>query len=147
MSNTGSSPLVVAPGVETPAQPADFNKLKEEFENVAKSTIGRWVAAGVALAVPVITAFCAWLQKEVGINLDPASLTAFITSIAAGAAILGFKWLSNRGDWERAAVEAYQVYLTGQAATTTTHIAVAQAIPAGPTPPSAPTSRTSEEGI
>lgn len=119
MSATGSGAVVVTPKVETPAEPADFQKLKEEFNNVATSNIGRWVAAGVALSVPIITAFCAWLQKEIGINLDPASLTAFITSMAAGLAIMGFKWLSNHGDWERAAVEGYQIYLTGQAATGT----------------------------
>ncbi|HEV3048498.1 MAG TPA: hypothetical protein VGY13_14180 [Solirubrobacteraceae bacterium] len=117
MSSTGAAPIVVTPHLETPAEPADFVKLREEFEKVAASSIGRWVAAGVALAVPVITAFCAWLQKEVGINLDPASLTAFITSMAAGLSIMGFKWLSNRGDWEKAAVEGYQIYLTGHAAT------------------------------
>jgi hypothetical protein len=68
----------------------------------------------------VVTAVCAWLQKEIGIDLDPASLTAFITSMAAGIAITGCKWLSNRGDWERLAVEGYQLYLTGQSATGTT---------------------------
>jgi hypothetical protein len=100
---------------EPAAEPADYEKLKEEFNSVATSSIGRWVAAGIALAVPIATAFCAWLQKEIGINLDPASLTAFITSMTAGITITGFKWLTNRGNWERGAVEGYQVYLAGQA--------------------------------
>jgi high-affinity Fe2+/Pb2+ permease len=116
-------------GAEAPAE-----KLKEEFEKVATSYIGRWVAAGVALAVPIITALCAWLEKEIGINLNPASLTAFITSMAAGLAIMGFKWLSNRGNWERAVIEGYHIYLTGQAATATPGKTLS-ATPSIPIPP------------
>ena len=101
-------------------EPSDYEKLKEEFEGVATSQIGRWVTALVALAVPLITGLCAWLQKEIGINLDPASLTAFITSMAGGLSIMGFKWLANRGEWEKLAVEGYHVYLVGHAATAPT---------------------------
>ena len=119
-----TAPVVIT-NAATPAVPEDYEKLKKEFDGVATSNIGRWVASGIALAVPVVTAFCAWLQKEIGIDLDPASLTAFITSMAAGIAITGYKWLSNRGDWERLAVEGYQLYLTGQSATgTTTQVVV-----------------------
>jgi hypothetical protein len=120
-----SAAPVVITNAATPAVPEDYEKLKKEFDSVATSHIGRWVASGVALAVPVVTAFCAWLQKEIGVDLDPASLTAFITSMAAGIAITGYKWLSNRGDWERLAVEGYQLYLTGQSATgATTQVVV-----------------------
>jgi hypothetical protein len=119
-------------GAEEPAE-----KLKEEFEKVATSYIGRWVAAGVALAVPIITALCAWLEKEIGINLNPASLTAFITSMAAGLAIMGFKWLSNRGNWERSVIEGYHIYLAGQAATATSG-KVLSATPSIPIPPPTP---------
>jgi hypothetical protein len=115
-----TSPVVIASQAVTPAEPSDYEKLKEEFNKIVESTIGRRVSALVALGVPVITALCAWLQKEIGINLDPASLTAFITSMAAGISITGFKWLSNRGDWERLAVEGYHVYLTGHAASAAT---------------------------
>jgi hypothetical protein len=109
MTSAGATPV-------TPAKPDDYEKLKEQFNIVVTDTIGRKVAAGTALAVPLVTAFCAWAQKEIGINLDPASLTAFITSMAVGISAAGFKWLSNRGEWERGAVEAYQLYLTGQSA-------------------------------
>jgi hypothetical protein len=131
VSSVFEGPVTVAPHVQTPAEPADFVKLKQEFNKVATSNIGKWVAGGVALAVPIVTALCAWLQKEVGINLDPASLTAFITSMAAGLALMGFKWLSNHGNWERAMVEAYQIFLTGQgASSTTSQVIVAQGHPA-----------------
>jgi hypothetical protein len=133
MSTGTAAPIVITPRAQTPAEPEDYKKLKEEFEKVATSKIGRWVSAGIALMVPVLTALCAWLQKKIGINLDPAALTAFITSMAAGIAITGFKWLSNRGDWERLAVEGYQVYLTGQAASAPTNQVVIAPPAAGAT--------------
>src|SRR5205823_2133053 len=89
-----------------------------------ESNLGRWVASLTALGIPVVTAFCAWAQKKVGIKLDPAALTAFITSMAVGIAVTGYKWLSNHGSWERAMVDAYRVYLTGQNVPTT-HVVLA----------------------
>ena len=119
----------------TPAKPEDYEKLKGQFNEVVTSTIGRKVAAGIALGLPVITAVCAWAQKEIGINLDPASLTAFIASMAVGISVTGFKWLSNRGDWERGAVEAYQLYLTGQSMTApTSQVVVNQPATTGASP-------------
>jgi hypothetical protein len=125
-----AAPTVITTAA-TPAVPGDYEKLKQEFDSVVTSKIGRWVASGIALAVPLLTGLCAWLQKEIGINLDPASLTAFIASMAAGISITGYKWLSNRGDWERLAVEGYQLYLTGQSATATTNQVIVTA-PASP---------------
>jgi|GEM_PF-2849196 len=121
----------VVTNAATPAVPQDYEKLKQEFDSVATSNIGRWVASGIALAVPLVTAFCAWLQKEIGINLDPAALTAFIASMAAGIALAGYKWLANRGNWERLAVEGYQLYLTGQSATGPTTQVVVGTPPGG----------------
>jgi hypothetical protein len=126
-----ASPVVVAPGASTPATSEDYDKLRKNFDDVVESKLGRWVAGLTALSVPVVTAFCAWLQKKVGIKLDPASLTAFIASMAAGIVITAYRWLSNRGGWERSALAAYQVYLTGQA-TTTNQVVVT---PPPPTPP------------
>jgi hypothetical protein len=111
----------VAPS--TPASSDDYKTLKEQFDNAATSNLGRWVASLTALGIPVVTAFCAWVQKKIGIKLDPAALTAFITSMAVGIALTGYKWLSNHGSWERAMVDAYRVYLTGQNAPTT-HVLV-----------------------
>ncbi len=103
------------------ATPGDYEELKKQFEEVVTSTIGRRVTGLIALGTPVFTAVCAWLQKKVGINLDPAALTAFIASVVAGVSIIGFKWLGNRGSWERTAVEGYHVYLIGHAATAPTN--------------------------
>lgn len=112
--------ITTAPPAAPQATPEDYEQLKKQFEEVATSNIGRWATALIALGTPVFTALCAWLQKKVGINLDPAALTAFITSMAAGAAIIGFRWLANRGSWEKTAVEGYHIYLIGHAATAPT---------------------------
>jgi hypothetical protein len=110
----------------TPASSDDYATLKTHFDAAAQSNLGRWVASLTALGIPVVTAFCAWAQKKIGIKLDPAALTAFIASMAVGIAVTGYKWLSNHGSWERAMVDAYRVYLTGQNAPTT-HVLVAPA--------------------
>jgi hypothetical protein len=110
----------------TPASSDDYATLKTHFDEAAQSNLGRWVASLTALGIPVVTAFCAWAQKKIGIKLDPAALTAFITSMAVGIAVTGYKWLSNHGSWERAMVDAYRVYLTGQNVPTT-HVVVAPA--------------------
>jgi len=107
----------VSPGRATPATDEDFTKLKDQFDTTVTNTIGAKVASLAALAVPIVTAFCAWLQKKIGIKLDPSELTAFIVTMGAGIVITAYKWLANRGQWERAVLEAYHVYLTGQAAT------------------------------
>ena len=62
------SPVVVAPGASTPATSEDYDKVRKNFDDVVESKVGRWVAALTALTVPLVTAFCAWLQKQVGIN-------------------------------------------------------------------------------
>jgi hypothetical protein len=132
---TSSAPVVVGPGRDTPANDADYNKLKQQFESVVTSSVGKAAVAITALAVPVVTAACAWLQKELGIKLDPAALTAFIASMAAGIVITAWKWLTNRGEWERSIVDAYRVYLTGQSATTQQVVVTAAGTPAAGTQP------------
>jgi hypothetical protein len=92
-----------------------YNKLKSEFNSVIESKIGQQATVLAALAVPLVTALCAWLQRKVGINLSPAALTAFIATMGAGIFVTAFKWLANRGSWERTIVEAYGAYLTGKA--------------------------------
>lgn len=116
--NGGDAPLQISTGVNTPATAGDYTALKDQFNGVVESNIGRIVALLAATALPVLTAFCAWLQKKIGIDLKPAELVAFIASVGAGIVIMAYKWLANRGDWERAIIDAYKVYLTGQGATT-----------------------------
>jgi hypothetical protein len=124
-----AAPAVVNAGAQTPATNEDFTALKTQFDKVVSSEVGRLIPVITAVAIPVITAICAWLQKQLGIKLDPAALTAFIASMGAGIVLTAYKWMSNRGAWERAVVDAYKVYLTGQSMTTNQIIV---------TPPAAP---------
>jgi hypothetical protein len=94
---------------------SSYDKLRSEFNSVVESKIGQHATVLAALAVPLVTGLCAWLQQKLGINLSPAALTAFIATMGAGIFVTAFKWLGNRGSWERTIVEAYGVYLTGQA--------------------------------
>jgi O-antigen ligase len=135
--SNGAPAVVVAPGASTPATDADYQKLKDQFDKTATNNLGRWVALGTAALVPFVTALCAWLQKKIGIKLDPAALVAFITSMAGGIVITAYKWLSNHGSWERATVEGYKVYLTGQAATSS-QVVVAPPAAGAATPPGGP---------
>jgi len=125
-----TAPVIVNAGAATPASEEDYGKLKQQFDTVVTSNIGKVAVIATALLVPLLTGACAWLQKELGIKLDPAELATFIASVAAGVVITAYKWISNRGDWERSVVDAYGVYLTGQAATT--HQVVVVSAPPSP---------------
>jgi hypothetical protein len=57
--------------------------------------------------------------------------------MAGGIVITAYKWLSNHGSWERATVEGYKVYLTGQAATSS-QVVVAPPAAGAATPPGEP---------
>jgi hypothetical protein len=103
---------VVSAGAQTPATDDDFSALKTQFDKVVNNEVGRLIPVITAVAIPVLTAVCAWLQKQLGIKLDPAALAAFIASMGAGIVLTAYKWMSNRGHWERAVLDAYKVYLT-----------------------------------
>jgi hypothetical protein len=102
-----------------PGQPQAFDTLAQgvaELEGVRRLLHQRWNATNLTRRGGPVDSLRA--QKELGIKMDPAALTAFIASMGAGIVITGYKWLSNRGTWERGIVDAYGVYLTGQSATT-----------------------------
>jgi hypothetical protein len=122
-------PAVVNTGAQTPATDDDFTALKTQFDKVVTSEVGRLIPVITAVAIPVITAVCAWLQKQLGIKLDPAALTAFIASMGAGIVLTAYKWMSNRGSWERAVLDAYKVYLTGQSVTSNQVVVTSPAAP------------------
>ena len=115
-----------------------YAKLRNEFNSVVESKIGQQASVLVALAVPFATGLCAWLQRKIGIDLSPAALTAFIATMGAGIFATGFKWLTNRGNWERTIVQAYGIYLTGKSdfpADPAAHAGSGATGAAGQTPP------------
>jgi hypothetical protein len=80
--------------------------------------IGRLVAfVLVPVLLPVTGAVAKWLQDVVGVNLTGDQLTAYIVTTVVGVAAVAFKWLSNRGAFEIAAIEnvVAEVYATGDA--------------------------------
>jgi hypothetical protein len=115
-----------------------YAKLRNEFNSVVESKIGQQATVLVALAVPLATGLCAWLQRKIGIDLSPAALTGFIATMGAGIFATAFKWLANRGDWERTIVQAYGIYLTGKSdlpADPASHAGSGATGAAGQTPP------------
>jgi hypothetical protein len=116
--------------MQSPALPQE---LQTELNRVNEG-VGRYISKIFTyiltpLLLPLATAFAYGVQKWCGINLDPAELTGYLTAVASGVGITAFKWVSNRGEWERSVVEVAQWYRLGQQA----HAAN---LPA-PSPPSA----------
>ncbi|MGH2744488.1 MAG: hypothetical protein ACRDN8_18810 [Thermoleophilaceae bacterium] len=83
--------------------------------------IGRYIAKGVTfvltpILLPLATSFAYGLQKWFGLGLDPAALTGYLTAVAGGIAITGYKWVANRGEWERTVYQLAEWHNVGQAA-------------------------------
>ena len=89
-------------------------KRVEELESELTSTIGKKVAAGVALLAPFIAVACAWLQEKIGIDLEPAAVTGLISATVVGITGAGATWVYNRGNFEQRAEQVYGLYLQGQ---------------------------------
>jgi Na+/glutamate symporter len=53
------------------------------------------------ILLPVSASVANWLQDVAGLNLTGVELAAFVCTVVAGVAVTGFKWVANRGDWER----------------------------------------------
>jgi hypothetical protein len=108
----------MAADVEQPGIEEDHNDPVLDAVNAAvQSNIGRVVAAGMALALPFIGAFCAWVQDIIGIDLNSTELSVYIGTIITGAALAGWQWLRNRGAWETQSVKLlHDLYTGGQSA-------------------------------
>jgi hypothetical protein len=86
-------------------------------DSVVTSSIGRAVAFVLTpILLPVMGGLSFWLQDKVGIDMDPAIATGFVVSIVAGIALAGYKWLHNRGEYERAVIELNRLHQAGQQA-------------------------------
>jgi hypothetical protein len=86
------------------------------MDDVIRSNIGRVVAFVVTpILLPVVGAFAVWLQDVAGINLNPTETTAYIAAVVAGVGLVAYKWLANRGEWERAVVTVKELHDMGEA--------------------------------
>jgi hypothetical protein len=73
------------------------------MDNIVSSNISRVVAfVLVPILMPVTSAVASWLQDVAGIDLTGESLAIYVTAVAAGVALMGYKWLHGRSEWEKA---------------------------------------------
>jgi hypothetical protein len=111
MAVTTAPAAAVPPAPPAPPAPDPF---KRTVDNAIESQIGKIVAGVVIpLVLPLGTSLAYGLQKWFGIHLTGATLTGYLAAIAAGIAITGYKWLENRGSWERAVLEVAHFYDAG----------------------------------
>jgi high-affinity Fe2+/Pb2+ permease len=98
----------------------------DPVNDAVNSIIGRVAVAVVSLAAPVIAVLVAWLQAKIGIDLDPAAVATLIGTVVAGVIALGYKWLHNRGEYERIVLELEKLHAAGRS-----YMDVGEAPPAG----------------
>jgi high-affinity Fe2+/Pb2+ permease len=85
--------------------------------------LGGWLSANVGkLVAGVMAPVFAWLSPAVAglanevfkLHLSSQQVSNVGIAIIAGLAIMGYKWLHNRGEWERAMLDIQKVYLLGR---------------------------------
>jgi hypothetical protein len=87
---------------------------KQTVDNAIQSQIGKIVVTVVVpLLLPLGTSLAYGLQKWFGIKLSGASLATYLGTIAAGIAITAYKWLENRGAWEKSVLEIAHLHDVG----------------------------------
>lgn len=107
----------------------DPDPVVSNVDDAVTSQIGRVVAFVVTpVLLPVLGALAVWLQDKVGINMDPAVLVGFVVSVVAGTAALAYKWLHNRGEYEKVVLELHKLYEAGAVLVDKN---AAQALPSG----------------
>jgi hypothetical protein len=95
-------------------------ELQTELERI-HTGIGRYIARAVTfvltpLLLPVATALAYGFQKWFGLDLDAAELTGYLTAVASGIGITAYRWVANRGEWERTVLQLAEWYRLGQQA-------------------------------
>jgi hypothetical protein len=98
-------------------------ELQTELNRI-NTGIGQYISRAVSfvltpLLLPLATALAYGFQKWFGLKLDPAALTGYLTAVAGGIGITLYKWIANRGEWERTVLQLAQWYKLGSQAQTT----------------------------
>lgn len=77
------------------------------IDTALTSVIGRVVALLGPLFLAVVGAGTLWLQNVIGLDLQEynGAAAAWIGTTILGGALMAYKWLSNRGEFERVALE------------------------------------------
>ena len=99
----------------TPAPlPDPTQTLPDALAGTIKSVVPKAVAFVLTpLLLPIAGAVSFWLQKKVGIKMDPAEATGFVTSIVAGAGLVAYKWLEGRAAYDKTILEIYKFHQLG----------------------------------
>jgi hypothetical protein len=53
------------------------------------------------LLLPIAAVVANWIQDFAGLDLNGADLTAYVVSVVVGVALAVYRWLANRGEWEK----------------------------------------------
>lgn len=85
------------------------------LNDVISSNIGRVVTFVVTpILLPIVALGSVWLQDNLGINLDPTETVAYIGTVVSGLSLVIFKWLSNRGEWEKTVATIEKLHEEGK---------------------------------
>ena len=85
---------------------------------------GSWLNANIGKIVAgVLAPVFAWFSPAVAglankvfnLHMSPQQVSNLAIGIIAGLALIGYKWLQNRGEWERAVLDIQKSYLLGTA--------------------------------
>ena len=76
--------------------------------------IGRVVVALSVLLTPFAVAFANWVLDNTGVDLPSKDITVILVAFVLGVAAIVYKWLHNRGAYERALLELEKVYGAGR---------------------------------
>ena len=110
--------MAVATATVNPPLPPE---LKLELDRI-NTGVGKYIAKAVTfvltpLLLPLAASFAYWIQKAFGIDLDPTELTGYLVAIASGVGITVYKWVANRGEWEKSVLLLAHWYKIGSEAT------------------------------
>lgn len=75
--------------------------------------VGRIVVALTAILLPFVAAGANWTQDNLGIDIPKEDLTNFLIAVILGTGAVVYRWLGNRGAYERAALELEKIYEQG----------------------------------
>ncbi len=79
------------------------------------ANLGKLVAGVLAPVFAVLSPALAGLANEIfNLHLSTQQVSNVGIAIVAGLGLMGYKWLSNRGAWERAMLDVQKTFLLGK---------------------------------
>lgn len=77
--------------------------------------IGRWVAFVLTpLLLPLAGTVAVKANQWLGLDLTGEELTGYVVTTVVGVAAILYKWLHNRGEFEKAVNAVEDIYNTGE---------------------------------